>query len=188
MELRACGIRVAWRARHIAIRSIRTTNGGIPMADLDQATQTMIANLEKNTGHALSYWTGLVKESGLVRHGEIVKMLKSDHGMTHGYANLVAHTANSSAASASDGDELVDGQYSGDKAPLRPIYDRIIGEVAKFGTDVELAPKKAYVSLRRSKQFVSCNPRRKRAWMSASFSREGNPRAVSRLPAASTRW
>lgn len=128
------------------------------MASMDDAMQTMIENLEKKTGKTIDQWTALVKKSGKQKHGEIVKMLKEDEGLTHGYANLVAHRALESDATFSDADDLVAGQYSGKKAGLRPIYDKLISKVASFGNDVEISPKKGYVSLRRSKQFGIIQP------------------------------
>ena len=55
-------------------------------------------------------------------------------------------------------DDLITAQYSGEKAALRPIYDRVMDAVTGFGDDVEVAPKKGYVSLRRSKQFALVQP------------------------------
>jgi predicted transport protein len=52
----------------------------------------------------------------------------------------------------------VAAQYSGAKAGLRPVYDALEKKIRAFGQDVELAPKKAYVSLRRSKQFGLLQP------------------------------
>ena len=52
----------------------------------------------------------------------------------------------------------VAAQYGGGKEGLRPIYDKIIAAVQSFGDDVEVSPKKAYVSLRRSKQFGIIQP------------------------------
>ena len=49
-------------------------------------------------------------------------------------------------------------QYAGPKAALRPIYDLLVKKIEAFGADVELAPKKAYVSLRRSLQFGLIQP------------------------------
>jgi predicted transport protein len=126
----------------------------------EAALQSMIDNLAAKTGKPLAEWVKLVKKSGLARHGEIVAMLKQDHGITHGYANLVAHQAlGSDAVSvAKGGTDLVADQYSGAKAALRPIYDLLAKKVLAFGKDVELSPKKAYVSLRRSKQFGLVQP------------------------------
>lgn len=42
----------------------------------------------------------------------------------------------------------------GGQAGLRPTYDQLIAEINKFGSDVELPPKKAYVSIRRNEQFA----------------------------------
>ncbi len=52
----------------------------------------------------------------------------------------------------------MDSQYAGAKAALRPIYDKILAAIKKFGKDIEISPKKAYVSLRRSKQFAIVQP------------------------------
>jgi len=125
----------------------------------DKATATMIENLAKQTGKPLDAWVALVRKSSLAKHGEVVAWLKAEHGVTHGYANLIAHTAfQSDAGSAESGDALVDAQYAGDKAGLRPLYDQLVGQVRRFGGDVEIAPKKGYVSLRRSKQFALVQP------------------------------
>lgn len=127
------------------------------MATPEEQLQSMMGNLQEKTGNTLEHWLGVVKSSGLAKHGEIVKMLKADHSMTHGYANLVAHEARKPAGSADAADDPVAGQYAG-KESLRPIYDRIVAAVEGFGDDVELAPKKAYVSLRRAKQFGLVQP------------------------------
>jgi hypothetical protein len=126
----------------------------------DDATQSMIANLAEKTGKPLEQWLKIARKSGAAKHGEIVSFLKSEHGLGHGYANLVAHkTLESDAGSiAAGGTDLVAAQYSGAKAGLRQIYDRIIEIVSKFGNDIEISPKKGYVSLRRSKQFAIVQP------------------------------
>ncbi len=123
----------------------------------DDALASMIANLEEKTGRKLAGWVALARKSGAGKHGELVKHLKSEHGLGHGYANLVAREALQGGA-APAGDDLVSAQYSGPKAELRAIYDRLIKAVAGFGKDVEISPKKTYVSLRRSKQFALVQP------------------------------
>ena len=126
------------------------------MATPDQAEATMIQNLQEKTGKSLEQWIEVARSSGGEKHGEIVKFLKERHGLGHGYANLVVHRLKQGGASAPapGGDELVEAQYAGAKSPLRPIYDAVIRTVAALGADVEIAPKKTYVSLRRSKQFA----------------------------------
>ena len=119
----------------------------------------MIQNLEANTGKSLADWIQIVKASGIEKHMQIIKHLKAEHGLTHGFANLVAHKARKSDAGSADSqDSLIDGQYSKGKEGLRPIYDKLMEAVKAFGSDVEIAPKKAYVSLRRKKQFAIVQP------------------------------
>lgn len=127
------------------------------MATPEEMAQSMLRNLEEKTGKPLEAWLEIVRQSGLAKHGEIVKMLKGDHGVTHGFANLITHQARDSAAFRKDPDDLVAAQYTG-KESLRPIYDRLAEAVTGFGDDVQLAPKKAYVSLRRKKQFGLVQP------------------------------
>lgn len=131
----------------------------------DEMAAAMIANMPEKTGKSLEQWLKLTRAAqkkdpeGLARHGQLVKHLKAEHGMTHGFANLVAHkTLESDSGSAGDTGDLVDAQYAGPKADLRPIYDAIIKGVSAFGKDVEIAPKKAYVALRRNKQFGIIQP------------------------------
>ena len=127
---------------------------------MDDATATMIRNLEAKTGKTLDQWVALVKKLGDKKHGEVVAHLKEQHGLGHGYANLVVHASKGGLAptDAAGADALVASQFAGDKAGLRPIYDRLIAEIGKFGKDVEVAPKKANVSIRRAKQFAILQP------------------------------
>ncbi|HBS32440.1 MAG TPA: DUF4287 domain-containing protein [Parvularcula sp.] len=127
------------------------------MAD---AESTMIANFKEKTGKTLDDWLKVASKMGAKKHGEIVATLKKDHGMTHGFANVVAmkHLKSDAGSLADGGADLVAEQYAGEKAALKPIYDALIAAVQKFGTDVEVAPKKAYVSLRRKKQFAILQP------------------------------
>lgn len=132
------------------------------MADkVADAMQTMIRNLEEKTGKKLDEWIEIARKCGFSKHGEIVKYLKTKHEMGHGYANMVAHamaTPKVLKTDAADADDLLTAQYAGTKASLKPIYDKILKAVSVFGSDVEVSPKKTYVSLRRSKQFGLVQP------------------------------
>ena len=124
----------------------------------DEMAAAMIANFKDKTGKTLEQWLKIARATQLAKHGQIVKALKTDHGMTHGFANLVAHKLLASDAGSADAGDLVEAQYAGPKAGLLPIYTALIAEVKKFGKDVEIAPKKSYVSLRRNKQFALIQP------------------------------
>ena len=125
----------------------------------EEMAASMVANLKEKTGKSLPQWLKITKAAKLAKHGEIVKFLKSEHGVTHGFANLIAHKTLEEGQPAESGQtDLVSAQYAGPKADLRPIYDALIAAVSKFGKDVEISPKKAYVSLRRNKQFALIQP------------------------------
>ena len=131
------------------------------MSKLDKAIATQLANIEKRTGKSLEQLTTIVKSSGLSKHGELVKMLKTNLGMGHGDANTLVHIARKSdSQSAADGlspGQVLDGLYTGKKAELRPIHDKLMLAIRKFG-EFEEAPKKTYVSYRRKKQFTMIGP------------------------------
>lgn len=87
-----------------------------------------------------------------------MKFLKEEHALTHGFANLIAlKYRGADAGSASSEDELITKQYLG-KEHFKPLFEKLMNEIQKFGNDVEVAPKNAYVSLRRKKQFAILQP------------------------------
>lgn len=125
---------------------------------MDKATQTMIDNLYKNIGKTLDQWIEIIRKKNFEKHGGIIKYLKTEHGLTHGFANLIAHKAKGSdAGSTENKDELIVKQYQ-NKEHFKPLYDQIISQVQAWGDDIEIAPKNAYVSLRRKKQFAILQP------------------------------
>ena len=130
---------------------------------MDKAIATQLANIEKRTGKSLDALTRIVKDSGLTRHGEIRDMLKRDLGMGHGDANTLVHVvlksdgASAAEAAGKSPADVLDDIYSGPKASLRPIHDKLMTAIDSFGP-FEIAPKKAYVSLRRKKQFAMIGP------------------------------
>lgn len=127
------------------------------MATPEEQLATMLANIPEKTGKPLADWLKIIKTSGLQKHGEIMKLLKSEYGVTHGFANLITAKARETGAPASE-DDLVTAQYSGPKAALRPLHDAITAYALSLGGDVEIAPKRASVSLRRKKQFALITP------------------------------
>lgn len=124
------------------------------------AMATMAANLKSLTGKSVEQWAALARKSGPGTHGKLVAWLKAEHGLTHGYANLIAHaTFKSDATSkAAAGDDLIGEMFRSDKAALRPIFDALLVKILAFGSDIEQVPKKGYLSLRRTTQFATLHP------------------------------
>ena len=132
------------------------------MSSLDKAVQTQIDNIQKKTGKSFAELTAIVKKSGLSKHGEIRDYLKRELGLGHGDANSLVHAVlKSDGARAAEGkseDTVLDEIYTGAKASFRPIHEKLIQEINKFG-EFETVPKKGYVSLRRRKQFAMIGPK-----------------------------
>ncbi len=125
---------------------------------MDKATETMLENLKEKTGHSLEEWKEIITVQQISKSGEIVKFLKEMHNLGHGYAATIAmKVLGTDADSTNDADELIVNQYKG-KEHLKAFYDKLISEINQFDGDFEITPKKAYVALRRKKQFVMLNP------------------------------
>jgi predicted transport protein len=125
---------------------------------MDKNVQSMIQNLKEKTGNSLEEWKVIIDQQPFSKHGEIVKFLKEVHNVTHGYAAEIAlKVKGTDADSTLDTDKLINAQYIG-KEHLKAYYDKILAEISKFEGDFEVAPKKAYVSLKRKKQFIILNP------------------------------
>ncbi len=132
------------------------------MADMEKAAATQLANIEKKTGKSLPQLRVVVAKSGKVKHGEIRAWLMEKYGLGHGDANTLTHftlrQGEGPKPSSTSDDAVLDDIYVGKKAHLRAVHDRLMAAIAKFG-DFEIAPKKAYVSLRRKKQFAMLGPK-----------------------------
>ena len=130
------------------------------MSSVDKAIETQLKNIQTRTGKTLDQLYDIIRKSGLAKHGEIRDMLKRDLGMGHGDANTVVHTFLKAGSGgdkpASTGDPLAQ-IYVGPKEALRPIHEKLMESISKFG-EFEVAPKKTYISLRRKKQFAMIGP------------------------------
>ncbi len=132
------------------------------MSSLEKAMQTQLDNIQQKTGKTFDELAALIHESGLSKHGEIRDYLKRELGLGHGDANALVHAVLKSdgqrAAQGKAQDAVLDEIYSGTRAGFRPIHEKLMKEINKFG-EFEVAPKKGYVSLRRKKQFAMIGPK-----------------------------
>jgi hypothetical protein len=128
------------------------------MATVEQGLQSQLRNIEATYGRSIDDWIDLIRASGRTRHGEIVAMLKADYGLSHGAANRVALVALDALEPRTGATDPVAEMYSGDRRALLPIHTRLIAAIDGLGTDIELAAKKGYLSVRRRKQFAMVKP------------------------------
>lgn len=121
---------------------------------MSEALQTMINNMPEKTGKSLEEWKSILKDKSFAKHGEAVKFLKQEHGVTHGFANTIVTLSKEANETTED---LVTNQYKG-KEQLIPIYEKLVSVVDSFGTDVIKTPKKTSVSIIRKRQFLLIKP------------------------------
>ncbi len=121
---------------------------------MEKALQTMIDNMPEKTGKSLEEWKVILKEKGFTKHSEGVKYLKSEHAVTHGFANTIVSLSKEEPKEEID---LVANQYKG-KEVLLPIYEALITYVNTLGEDIKITPKKGAVSVIRKRQFILIKP------------------------------
>jgi hypothetical protein len=133
------------------------------MGKVEDAVETQRKNIQAKTGKTLGQLADFVRQSGLVKHGEIRDLLKRELGLGHGDANAVAHACRrleeggAAQATPAAPNAAADELYAGPKAALRPIHDSLMEAIESFGP-FEISPKKGYWSLRRKKQFAMIGP------------------------------
>ncbi|MBI5217286.1 MAG: DUF4287 domain-containing protein [Ignavibacteriae bacterium] len=64
--------------------------------------ETLIKNLQEKTGKTLEEWISIVKESAIEKHKEIVEFIKTKHGLSFAFANLIALKAQSSDSDSNE--------------------------------------------------------------------------------------
>jgi len=131
------------------------------MDAVQKGLQSQLKNIQAKTGQSLEQMYALARASGRTRHGEIRDLFKRELGLGHGDANTLTkfylQQAGAAGASPAPAHDPLDELYAGSKAGLRPVHDRLMAAIQKFGP-FEIAPKKAYLSLRRKKQFATLGP------------------------------
>jgi hypothetical protein len=115
--------------------------------------ETVKANFPEATGKPVEAWTALLKKQGFGDDPRAARAwLRDDQGLTTVQTSYVLHEAFES--SEPDEGALLDAQYSGKKAALRPIYEKLAKAARGFGKDVMIAPRKSQVTFARKVSFA----------------------------------
>jgi predicted transport protein len=124
------------------------------MPDPIAATETQLRNIEAATGMSMAAFAAAAADRGIEGHAKTLAFLKEAYGLSHGNANAVALRVRELAAGGpASTDALLDAQYAGGKAVLRPVYERLAELASGLGPDVEILVQKTGVAFRRRKQF-----------------------------------
>lgn len=137
------------------------------MADSEKALITQLSNIETRSGRSIAELHSAVEECGLIKHGERRGWLMQRFGLGYGDANTVVALfgkpvpaldgRESAAPTGGAQPDPLDLIYVGNKAALRALHLVLMARIHTLGA-FEIAPKKTYLSLRRSKQFATLGP------------------------------
>lgn len=118
------------------------------------------ANMPAKTGKSFEQWVAIAKAEGPAKTKECYAWLKTEHGLPHLSAQIVADsvTGQGRYEGYENPEALVDAMYAGPKAALRPIHDELVKLARKLGKDVVVTPCKTYTTLRRKRQFAIIKP------------------------------
>lgn len=112
----------------------------------------MKANLPLKTGKTFEQWVEVARK-GPPDVKALVPWLK-DKGLGTVQATMVAHEVHGGFMKEhEDPTELLEGNFAGEKAALRPVYDALEKAARKLGEDFTLYPCKTYITLKRSRQI-----------------------------------
>jgi len=125
----------------------------------------MMTKLEPETGKTFAQWVAIAKKSGLDKHKTLTAHMKTTHGLNHNQAQWIAWAVTDPGRieQYDKPKDLVENLYSGKKAHLRPIYDKLLAVGIGIAKDVGTNVCKTYTSLSTKTQFAIINPRTQKA-------------------------
>ncbi len=128
--------------------------------------QTILRNLEANSGKDLDAWVALVNRKGPKEEKARREWLKEQgHGGTQ--AAFVAERSMGELSHAFDGTPerylamapgYVDQQYSGKKAALRPLFEQLLEVARSLGSDIRICPCETIVPIYREHVIAQVKP------------------------------
>ncbi|MDX6612092.1 MAG: hypothetical protein QOD75_1278 [Blastocatellia bacterium] len=146
-------------ATKTARKSIYGVHPGVAM------TVKWIAELKQKTGRTVEEWVALVKKEGPPTEQERRDWFKQIHGLGTNSAWWLAERSFGKGEEVGDPDEYlraaekyVEEMFSGKKAALRPLYDKLLQLGLKTGKDVKACPCQTIVPLYRKHVFAQIKP------------------------------
>jgi predicted transport protein len=116
------------------------------------------ASLQERTGRTLDEWLAVVASSGIdpLDQNAVRRWLKHEHGIAQNTQWAIVDAAARAAGWERPSiDEYIDGQYTGEKAALRPIFDAVRTNLESLGDDVTIEGRATYIPFIRRRQFAA---------------------------------
>jgi len=116
------------------------------------------ASMKERTGRTVEEWVAQVEASGVdpLDQKAVRRWLKDAHAVPQNSRWAIADAAARAAGWGPPAlEELVDGQYTGAKAALRPIFDRLREILEGLGDDVTVEGRSTYIPFIRRRQLAA---------------------------------
>ncbi|WP_299730654.1 DUF5655 domain-containing protein [uncultured Tateyamaria sp.] len=125
------------------------------MTDQKTAAEKQLENVLRATGKSLDQHVAEVRASAVQKHGQMLKLFKDTYGLGHGNANLLAHAVRTQLDGGPQSDDaMLEAQYAGAKAALRPLFSEVAAMCQALWGDVTEVVQKTGVAYRRNKMFA----------------------------------
>ncbi len=119
--------------------------------------RSVVANMKARTGRSLEEWIEFVRKKGPKSEEARRDWLKKEQGLGTNYSWWIAERSVGKGGDDTDPEKYlamaetyVEDQYSGSKAGLRPIYEKLLTLGLALGKDVKACPCKTMVPLFRN--------------------------------------
>lgn len=116
------------------------------------------ASMQERTGRTLEEWVEVVRAGGIdpLDQGAVRRWLQAEHGILQNSRWAIADAAARSAGwKEPTTEQYIEGQYAGQKAALRPVFDRLRVILEAFGDDVSVEGRSTYTPFVRRRQFAA---------------------------------
>jgi hypothetical protein len=114
-------------------------------------------SMAERTGHTLEQWVSLVQTSGVdpLDQNAVRRWLKDMHGVKQNSQWAIAFAAAEAAGWVQPSvEEYIDGQFTGTRAGLRPVFDAVRAAAQGLGDDVTVEGRGTIVPFVRARQFA----------------------------------
>jgi hypothetical protein len=140
-------------------RSLYSLHPGLKMIE------SSMRQLKERTGRSAEDWAALTRKDGPAGAAARREWLKTTHGFTTNYAKWIADLSSGEGLADLDpavylqtAERYVEAMFSGKRASLRPVYDRLLSLALSLGKDVKACPGKTIVPLYREHVFAQIKP------------------------------
>jgi hypothetical protein len=130
-----------------------------------ETTMKWVATLKEKTGRSLEEWLALIKKEGPATEPERRDWLKRKHRLGTNSAWWLAERSmgkgtevDSPEAYLKAAEKYVEQMFSGKKAALRPLYNKLLELGYSMGKDVKACPCQTIVPLYRNHVFAQVKP------------------------------